>query len=251
MELFVHISEKRLKPYLDLTHQARSKALELYWLDRKFASVILEDISYLEVALRNSINRVLCQDFGDNWYTKQLGFDERVVKNIADTWDKLPARYKDKKSPRNATLGGRVVAGSMFRTWTNMLDAGGSSGMPAPFEKSDHNLIWTRQRLIATFPGANALAQTDDQKYQTRGLSRAWVHEKVLRVHWLRNRVAHHESLVNGLPVPGSSQGERIPRENCVRDCEYLAQMLDRDLYDFLLENSEARTILALFDELL
>lgn len=239
-----HISEKRLQPYLQLAHLSQEKALELYRLDRKLASAIFEDIAYLEVALRNNINQVLCEDFGNDWYCRQIGFDERVVRNIADTWEKLPAQYTSKSADRNSTLGGRIVASSMFRTWTNMLDAGGSSGLPAPFEKSHHGDIWTRDRLIRVFPGANQLAKIQDPEYAARGLHRAWVHEKVLYVHWLRNRAAHHESLVNGIPKPGDSGGKRIIIGDCLQHCTDLAVMLDRELYSFLEQESKAQQIL-------
>ncbi|WP_288812581.1 hypothetical protein [uncultured Corynebacterium sp.] len=134
---------------------------------------------------------------------------------------------------RNQKLGGRMVAASMFRTWTNMLDKGGRSGLPAPFDKSNHDKIWDRKALLAVFPGALTVAKAKDEKYENQGLTREWVYKKALTVRKIRNRIAHHESVApKGVPITGTE--DRIDRHECFEACLDLAGMLDRDLQTFI-----------------
>lgn len=50
------ISEDRLRPYMKMTWNCRDLACEIYVLDRRLSAYLFQDISYLEVALRNSIS---------------------------------------------------------------------------------------------------------------------------------------------------------------------------------------------------
>ena len=64
----------------------------------------------------------------------------------------------------------------------------------------------------------------------------------VKTVHALRNRVAHHEPLVNGIPLPGENR--RIALENATQACFALAMILDRDLHAWLMDNSKMKLVL-------
>ncbi|WP_150383973.1 hypothetical protein [Bifidobacterium rousetti] len=61
-------------------------------------------------------------------------------------------------------------------------------------------------------------------------------------MHALRNRVAHHEPLVNGVPLPGENR--RITLADAVRACFDLAMILDRNLYSWLMDNSKMKLVL-------
>lgn len=228
------ISDQRLKPYLEKANQAEWAAIELYLADRQLASAFFRDIAFIEVALRNAMNRHLVRRFGEDWYARvAVGFDARVRNNISEAWDSLPRKYTTHGATRGPKLGGRLVAASMFRTWTNMLDKGGGTGLPAPFEKADHDEIWDSTALLQVFPGARSLASEQDFNFSSHGLTREWVYHKVLPVRKIRNRVAHHEPLVlSGVPITGTNN-RMSPREsfNAYMD---LAAMLDRDLAGFL-----------------
>ena len=65
----------------------------------------------------------------------------------------------------------------------------------------------------------------------------------VSRVNELRNRVAHHEPLVNGMPLPG--QQARLSAKEAHADTLRLAAMLDRDLHAFLVARSQVPLLLA------
>ncbi|MDU2422258.1 MAG: hypothetical protein E7D48_09210 [Bifidobacterium scardovii] len=64
----------------------------------------------------------------------------------------------------------------------------------------------------------------------------------VKTVHALRNRVAHHEPLVNGIPLPGENR--RITLADAVQACFDLAMIMDRDLHAWLMDNSKMKLVL-------
>ncbi|ERS51681.1 MULTISPECIES: Abi family protein [Corynebacterium] len=241
------LSENRLEPYLTKTGGSTDKAFELYELDRHLSASLFHEIAFIEVALRNSVSGYLSSEYGDDWYCKlEMGFDKRVRDNITEAWNSLPTDFT-KNTERSKRLGGRVIAASMFRTWTNILDTGGSTGLPAPFNNADHDRIWSRQALISVFPGANSVARKKDPEFSTHGLTRKWVHSKILEIKKIRNRVAHHESVVlRGIPVTGTDTRLR-PRE-CHEACQDVAAMLDRDLASYLTENLPTTAILTELD---
>lgn len=228
------ISSDRLKPYMDCVFNDTDKALRLYELDRQLSAALFLEISYLEVALRNSVNANLTEEYGQDWYANfSVGFDERVRDNITEAWESLPSHYTAKGVARGSRLGGRLVAASMFRTWTNMLDKGGASGLPVPFELADHDMIWTSSALLKVFPGAKTVARAKDPSFEHRGLNREWVYSRVFLIRQIRNRIAHHESLApKGVLITGTEL--RLKPRQCHEACQDLAKMLDRDLADYL-----------------
>lgn len=68
----------------------------------------------------------------------------------------------------------------MSDTWTDILDAGLSTGLPVPFDRSRHDQIWVKETLLEAFIGAQQeLASVDLNCLQERGLDRNWVHGQV------------------------------------------------------------------------
>lgn len=240
----VWISEDRLKPYLSATYQNESKALALYELDRRLSSAIFHEIAYIEVALRNAIVEYLQKTYGESWYADTtVGFDLRVRENLIEAWESLPSRYT-KDAERNRKLGGRLVAASMFRTWTNMLDKGGETGLKPPFETADHDKIWTPKALEVTFRGAKPLGKRlQDPEFRTYGITREWIFRKISPIRYIRNRIAHHESIApNGVPVTGTNR--RLTPRECHELCLEVAEIIDRDLAAFLRSNIPVAEIL-------
>jgi hypothetical protein len=62
--LKTHISEQRLLPYMEATFSDEGKAVELYIWDRQLATAFFHDLSVLEVALRNAVDRALTKLYG-------------------------------------------------------------------------------------------------------------------------------------------------------------------------------------------
>lgn len=244
------ISEDRLRPYLSATYQDEFQALRLYELDRRLSAALFHEIAYIEVALRNAMVEYLSATYGVGWYADaRVGFDLRVRENITEAWDSLPSRYT-KNAERNQRLGGRLVAASMFRTWTNMLDKGGETGLEPPFETADHDTIWTPSALEATFRGAKPLGRRlQDPDFRTHGITREWVFKKISPIRYIRNRIAHHESIApNGIPITGTDR--RLTARECHESCLEVAEMIDRDLAAFLRSNASTSENLDELDNL-
>ncbi|MEX3631021.1 hypothetical protein [Rothia sp. LK2492] len=241
-----HVSEQRLKPYLEYSYDDQQIAMLLYELDRRLSAEIFYEIGILEVALRNAVDRYLTSVYGYAWVSNlALPIDQRTTENFHEAWDSLPADRRRENMEVNGKLKGRVLAASMFRTWSNLFDKGGASGHPAPRDRADHDLIWTEQALKSVFPGAARIAGRAGAKSD-----REWTHRQIKEVHVLRNRIAHHESLIDGYPLPGqeptenSNPAKRSATEG-LNACRTLAKMIDANLARFLSENSAAENLLA------
>lgn len=241
-----HVSEQRLKPYLEYSYDDQQIAMLLYELDRRLSAEIFYEIGILEVALRNAVDRYLTSVYGYAWVSNlALPIDQRTTENFHEAWDSLPADRRRENMEVNGKLKGRVLAASMFRTWSNLFDKGGPSGHPAPRDRADHDLIWTEQALKSVFPGAARIAGRAGAKSD-----REWTHRQIKEVHVLRNRIAHHESLIDGYPLPGqeptenSNPAKRSATEG-LNACRTLAKMIDANLARFLSENSAAENLLA------
>ncbi len=236
------VTDQRLAPYLAEAFDDYDMAVGLYLWDRRLSSALFHDIAVIEVALRNAVDRALTDDYGPQWFTRRL-FDDRTYTQIADAWARLPARHRALHADDRRTRG-RLLASCMFGTWTSALDAGGVTGLPQPAHTIDHDIIWTRPALLRAFPGAAAIAGT-----QRAQLTRTWVHDHVRDVGLLRNRIAHHESLINGYPVPGTGSTTTPPTRHTIDHgltaCQTLAKMIDRDLATLIAQESTVTTVLA------
>lgn len=239
-----HVSEQRLATYLDATYMDQDKALELYAWGRQLSAAFFHDISVLEVSLRNALDHALTTRYGENWFRLSATlFDQRSYRQISEAWDRLPSKFHT-HALTDGKIRGRLLASCMFGTWVSILDAGGTTGLEGPCDRANHDEIWTREALINAFPGANKEAGS---AARTK-LDRAWVHEQVREVHILRNRIAHHESLVAGYPIPGTNDEDTKPIRRTAQEgsdaCMRLARMIDKDLENFLNSSTKVEEIL-------
>ncbi|MDR1386577.1 MAG: Abi family protein [Propionibacteriaceae bacterium] len=62
-------------------------------------------------------------------------------------------------------------------------------------------------------------------------------------VRFLRNRCAHHEPLIHGFPLPG--QARRMGAVEGVETYMRVLDMLDRDLADWMVDDSAVGDIIA------
>lgn len=85
------------------------------------------------------------------------------------------------------------MAESTFGCWVNLLDKGGTRG-DGPYRKNvDYDSTLWRKALHKAFPNS--------------GGKRTTVFTTVSHVRSLRNRTAHHEPLIGGVPLPGQADG--------------------------------------------
>ncbi|OZG55459.1 Abi-like protein [Bifidobacterium tissieri] len=174
------------------------------------ASACMGDIAILEVALRNHMDRQLSlialeQAGTEDWYMAGPRFDDRTQRQIRETWGHLTIQQKKWHTH------GHLVAALTFGFW--------------------------RKGIAKSFPGGRRHAADANAKW-----TRKYALNIVKTVHALRNRVAHHEPLVNGVPLPGENR--RITLADAVRACFDLAMILDRNLYSWLMDNSKMKLVL-------
>lgn len=223
------IAPARMGTYLAAGSQDADAALKLYLWDRELSVAFLADLAILEVALRNAMNAQLAAKWGDRWFeSSEIRLDDRTCRALADAW----RRTSPDRSP------GRIVAQCMFGFWRALLDKGDHVGIEPRRIRCDYETQLWRGVLDKAFPGGRAQAARDSERW-----NRAYTLAVVSRVNDLRNRVAHHEPLVNGFPLSGQ-RFRRTPHE-AHEDCMRLASMLDRDLASLLGATSTVKAVLA------
>ena len=221
------ISIDRIRTYRSATNDDNA-ALDLYLWDRDIATAFLRDLAILEVALRNSMSAQLAHRWGPDWYSNPaMPLDDRSSRALAKAWTEI-------KEPKTA---GKLAAQCMFGFWRDLLDKGDFIGSAPRRIRCDYEVLW-RGVLDRAFPGGRQQARLEGKRW-----SRTYALDVVSRVKALRNRVAHHEPLVNGFPFPG--QRSRISIEEAHKDVLRLAAMLDRDLRTFIETWSEVPAIIA------
>lgn len=100
------------------------------------------------------------------------------------------------------------------------------------------------------FPGGPAEARAERQRISQElgtmvdkpGFSREWVHTTCKNVNDLRNRVAHHEPLINGFPLKGRQR--RMTAAEGYAEYVKLARMIDTGLGHWLQHHSDVPNIL-------
>lgn len=225
------ISGDRLGTYQATAAAYGGDPLELYLWDHDLAAAALADIAILEVALRNAMNRQLILLAGQaDWYAIDIGLDDRSLNDIKKAWNDIPVR---RRTP------GRLVAQLMFGFWRDLLEAGSRTYNKTPRERpADYEQMWLNGMKDA-FPGGRQVARARSEQF-----TRTWMLDVVKKVHALRNRVSHHEPLVNGVKMPGENR--RIDISEAHEACSLLAKCLDRDLGAWFARNSQMARIIPL-----
>ncbi|MDN6239660.1 hypothetical protein [Corynebacterium variabile] len=188
------VSEQRMKHFFTGAFYDELQAIALYDRDRRLAAAFFQDISILEIALRNAIDRALSDRSGAMWFaSSRMNRDARTTRQLCDTWARFPAGFRQ-PTEHSGTIRGRLISTCMFGLWVSILDSGGGTGLPEPRDLARHDEIRDRGLLLAAFPGGQLVATAE---HGAAGkLTGSWVHEQVRKTHLLRNRVAHHEPLI-------------------------------------------------------
>ncbi|SFJ57465.1 Abi family protein [Cellulomonas sp. KH9] len=245
------ISSPRFATFERAAEGDANLARDLYVWNRDLAVAFLADIAILEVALRNAIHDAATAQWGTHWYSNPaVIFDDRSTRQLSTAWNQLPKSVQ--RRPQDPDVPGRLVAQCMFGFWTNLLDAGGYRGNDPRRFSTDYDILWNAA-LKHAFPGGRLEARHERARILARSTSaaaaeeepaftRGWVHGVCKSVNDLRNRVAHHEPLINGVPLNG--QGRRMSSDEAHRRCLMLARMVDRDLAAWLVANSTVPAVL-------
>lgn len=103
------ISPDRFGTNLRAGNGGNGRARELYIWDRDVAAAVLADVAIVEVALRNTMNDALVTMHGADWYTKDIGLDDRSRGKLARAWQDLRRRCEIHPSWSTGTSGTRVI----------------------------------------------------------------------------------------------------------------------------------------------
>lgn len=184
------LSRERLTTYRAFASDDAS-AWRLYRRNLGLGAALYPLLSDVEVALRNTVHQQLSKHFGrtDWWADAAIVLDEVTSETMQSTVDRL-ARGR-LGNPRH----GRVIAETNLGVWVSLLGRGGRtrSGQAVSYETR----LW-RPALRHGF-SKPAIAPANG----VRRPSRRDVHRRARVLQRLRNRVAHHEPIFNGVPIPG------------------------------------------------
>ncbi len=164
---FTH-SSARLRPYLQAAGHDNDRTMALYLWNAAVGQSFHFPLQGLEVSLRNGINKVLIDECGDGWWEVQTAptfFNQRRIDDLAKTKDRVARRV-------TTVTVDDMVAGLTFGFWVGLL-------APRYYPK-----LWSR-RLSDVFPG---LPLDVDHRQ---------VYAKINKPLDIRNRIFHHEPLIN------------------------------------------------------
>ena len=232
------ISRPRLAPYLAAT-ATPAAAMELYLWNVRLSAAFAEVIALAEIILRNAMAEQLAAAYGATWYARAELFDDRTISGFRTTWRNInlpadPATGKPAQKTLRTVPAGKIVAESTFGCWVNLLDKGGTRG-DGPYKKNvDYDSTLWRKALHKAFPNS--------------GGKRTTVFTTASHVRSLRNRAAHHEPLIDGVPLPGQTDRQGRTRRLTLAEAHAevlrLVEYIVKDVATWLGQNSRVSELL-------
>ena len=196
------LSDARLDAYRISPQETELDLLARYAWNMALSSALYGPIQLLEVALRNSLHAALTHHYGGNpyWYRLPHAFSPRVFGQKSDPRPEVSralARVGQVTQPLAADEPGRLVAELNFGFWTLLLTRPyGQQGLPL-------------QPWVPFWPALIPMGfpYLPNQRGTIR--DREVVAERFNNIRQFRNRIAHHEPIWRGRPVP--NQGVIVP----------------------------------------
>jgi hypothetical protein len=162
IEWLLHcISRERMQPYFVRARGDEWIAFHLYIRNTEISASLFSVVQALEVALRNVVHNRLTTAFGtEEWWFK-LPLHEGELNDIEEARKNIRDRLKEVRP-------GRIVAELGFGFWVKL------------FANTYEKELWV-PHTTRIFPAK---------------LSRKVLHDRLTELKTLRNRIAHHETLV-------------------------------------------------------
>ncbi len=176
-EVAARLTAPRLKPYLKAVGGEVEAAIRLYDWNTSAAGALYGDIGRLEVIFRNTVDEALLR-YGEfhgwqgAWYRRSQLFPGRHAQRTRE--DIATARRRATRGGRRAEVHDRVIAELNFGFWRYLCEP--------PYLTS----LWV-PAVASAFP-LHPSARYPEQV-------RADVADRMQRLHFLRNRIAHHEPI--------------------------------------------------------
>ena len=168
--LRIAISPERLGTYVRRAHGNMRRALDLYAWNCRAGAALLPVLHANEVTLRNAVHRALTAQFGAEW--PYSGGFRRALPRSNQRDFLRDVSSMERKLRRSPVAAADIVAAQNYWFWVNLLTS--------RFEAR----IWAREFRTA-FPAASL--------HVTRDV----VHARADALRRLRNRIAHHEPLLD------------------------------------------------------
>lgn len=159
------LSEPRFATYLSKGGQDEGYALALYLYNARVAKAFMYPLGVVEVTLRNAIDALLKARHGQNWH-----LDPQFCNNVLMPEGLATLNKAITRAGPGATHS-QVVAELTFDFWSNLL-------------RPEYGNLW-RTSLNIVFPNV------------ARGTSRHDVQSMAKAINRFRNRVAHHEPVLD------------------------------------------------------
>ncbi len=161
------LSQPRFATYMTKGGNNAEYAFALYLYNARVAKACLFPLNVTEVTLRNAIDERLIALYGPNWHL-EAGFRNSVLlPDGLKTLDKAISR-----AGGASALHEQVVATLTFDFWSN-------------FFRPDYGQSFWRTSLTVVFP------------HLPHGVTRHQLHQAVKAINTFRNRVAHHEPVLD------------------------------------------------------
>lgn len=165
------LSPDRLATYMRKAQHDKEKAAELYIENLNQCSLLYGKLHWLEVGLRNAMNRKLSQKYGGAWFdSPHIGLTDKDISQI----EKAKAQLQKENKPLSNS---NIIAQLSFGFWVNLFN-------------NDYDTLW-RHCLRRTFAA---------DKLERKRISRTL--HPLLK---LRNRIAHYEPIL-GYNLPSMQQ---------------------------------------------
>lgn len=148
----------------------------------------------VEVTLRNTMHDQLSGHFGreDWWASPQLLLDDLTSEMLAQA-----VKKHQRKIAKGGVGAGKVVADLTLGTWVMLVSRGGTSALGKAIDYESN--LW-RPALRFGF-ATGSVTPTGRKRRPTRDA----VHYRAANFQRLRNRAAHHEPIMDGILVPGTT----------------------------------------------
>ncbi|MBO5456530.1 MAG: Abi family protein [Muribaculaceae bacterium] len=168
------MSAKRMGRYLTACGGDTRKAMTLYRYNLQLSQVMFTIVSCFEVALRNSIDRKLTENLGNEWVRDSIMtggvFSLPILRKTSDI---IAFAYRKLQQSRSYSHT-KLLAEMEFGIWKYMFS-------PIQYRVTGRN-------LLSIFP--NKPRSSREKQY-----NQTFIFNELDKVNSLRNRIAHHENI--------------------------------------------------------
>lgn len=176
------LSDPRFQTYLTKANGDQQYAFALYLYNARLAKAFLFPLNVAEVTLRNAVDETLVKGFGPDWHV-----DSTLRTRILN--DKSLDALGRAISKAGSNDRGKVIAELAFDFWSNLF-------------RPEYHELWRTKANIA-FPSLD------------HGQGRKEIQKLVKEINRLRNRVAHHEHILNINPPDTQSKINQLIGLRC------------------------------------